>query len=164
MIKHVCPTCGRNDFAHERDMKAHHTITHGERLVDYQNPRECPTCGEVFANEAGMRAHHKITHAESIAETRSLPESVRSQVLDRDGESCRQCGVSVTPMNDDGPSFQLHHIIPFAAGGPDHPENLITLCTDCHEQAHARMKSIVDERPDLVNELASFVLSTNEPN
>lgn len=112
MTKHVCPTCGRDDFTHERDMKAHHTIAHDEQLIDYQNPRECPTCGEVFANEAGMRAHHKIKHAESIAETRSLPESVRSQVLDRDEYRCQQCDVPVAPQGEDGHSFELHHIIP----------------------------------------------------
>lgn len=105
-----------------------------------------------------MRAHHKIKHAESIAEFRSLPKSVRAQVLERDEESCRNCGVSVTPNKEEGISFALHHLIPFSAGGPDHPDNLITLCTDCHRDAHARMNSIVEERPDLVAELQTFVL------
>lgn len=155
---HVCPTCGRDDFAHERDMKAHHTIAHDEKLVEYENPRECPTCGEIFANEAGMRAHHKLIHAESIAESRSLPQSLRSKVLDRDDESCQRCGTEVSSMNEDGPTVHLHHIIPFAAGGPDHPDNLLTLCTACHGDVHARMKSLVDERPDLVEELTTFML------
>ena len=157
MGKHVCPTCGRDDFAHERDMKAHHTISHGEQLVDYENPRECPTCGEIFANEAGMRAHHKIRHAESIAETRTLPLSLRAQVIERDESRCRRCGDAVTPMGEDGPSFELHHIFPLSAGGPDHAENLITLCSSCHTQAHSRMKNITEKRPELLAELREFV-------
>lgn len=157
---HLCPTCGRDDFAHERDMKAHHTIAHGESLTDYENPRECPTCGETFANEAGMRAHHKLIHAESIAESRGLPESLRSKVLDRDNGRCRKCGRGVTSMNEDGATAHLHHIIPFSAGGPDHPENLLTLCTRCHDDVHTHMNVIVDERPDLVQELTSFLLES----
>ena len=157
MGKHVCPSCGRDDFVHERDMKAHHTISHGEKLVGYTNPRECPTCGEVFANEGGMRAHHKIVHAESIAETRRLPQSLREQVIERDGQKCQRCDDYVTPTDEDGLSFEVHHIIPFSTGGPDHVDNLVVLCSDCHTGAHSRMKRIVDERPELLEALQEFV-------
>ncbi|OYR54921.1 HNH endonuclease [Halorubrum halodurans] len=162
MATHVCPTCGRDDFARERDMKAHHTIAHEEKLVEYRNLRECPTCGEVFANEGGMRAHHKIRHAESIAESRSLARSVREQVIERDASVCQRCGADVTPTDEDGPDFQLHHIVPFSAGGPDHPDNLITLCSDCHGEAHQRMRRIVEERPDLLEELKAFACGPHE--
>ena len=162
MGKHVCPSCGRDDFTHERDMKAHHTISHGEKLVDYTNPRECPTCGEVFANEGGMRAHHKIAHAESIAETRRLPQSLRERVIERDEQKCQRCGEEVTPTDEDGLSFEVHHIIPFSAGGPDHVDNLIVLCSDCHTVAHSRMKQIVDERPELLEDLKEFVFDDGQ--
>lgn len=158
MAAHECPTCGRADFRHERDMKAHHTIAHGRPLLDYQNPKRCPTCEEVFASPAGMKAHHKIAHAESIADSRRLSRSLRRQVIERDGQQCQRCGVDVTPTGESGPDFQLHHVVPFAAGGPDHPDNLITLCSDCHTTAHARMRRIVDERPDLVSELRTIVV------
>lgn len=143
-------------------MKAHHTIAHDEKLADYQNPRKCPTCGEIFANEGGMRAHHKLRHAESIAESRSLSLSVRQQVTERDDYVCQRCQKHVTPMNEEGPNFQLHHVVPFSAGGPDHPDNLLTLCSNCHNDAHQRMKRIVDERPDLIDELKTFLCSPHE--
>lgn len=158
MAAHECPTCGRADFRHERDMKAHHTIAHGKPLLDYQNPKQCPTCEEVFVSPAGMKAHHKIAHAESIADSRRLSRSLRRQVIERDGQQCQRCGVDVSPTSEPGPDFQLHHVVPFAAGGPDHPDNLITLCSDCHRTAHARMRRIVNERPDLVSELRRIVV------
>lgn len=139
-------------------MKAHHTIAHGHRLLDYQNPGEYPTCGEIFASAADMKAHHKISHAESIAESRRVSRSIRQQVIERDDLRCQRCGVDVTPNDQPGPDFQLHHIIPFAAGGPDHPDNLVTLCSDCHVAAHTQMRDILDERPELVDELRSIVV------
>ncbi len=138
-------------------MKAHHTLAHGESLVDSENPRECPMCGKVFASKGGMRAHHKLIHAESIAESRNITQSIRRTVLERDGYSCQRCNTDVTPNDQRGPNFQLHHLIPFSAGGPDHPENLVVLCNDCHTDVHQKMRSIVGERPELLSELQSFV-------
>lgn len=161
MTTYECPTCGRDDFAHEVDMKAHHTLAHGESLVDEANPRECPLCGEVFASEAGMKAHHALTHAESIAESRTVTDSTRQTVLERDEQCCQRCGIDVTPMDEAGADFELHHIIPFSAGGPNHPDNLVTLCTDCHTQAHQHMKALVDDRPDLLAELRAVVCETS---
>lgn len=130
MPNHECPTCGRDDFTREVDMKAHHTIAHGVSLVDQEDPRECPICERVFASEAGMKAHHALIHAESIAESRSLASSTRQTVLERDDHQCQRCNVEVTSTNEEGADFQLHHLIPFAAGGPNHPDNLVTLCND----------------------------------
>jgi len=160
MSNHICPTCGRDDFSREVDMKAHHTIAHGESLVDQDNPRECPMCGNVFASKAGMRAHHALIHAESIAESRSLTQSTRQRVFQRDDNRCQRCDITVTPRDEKGADFQLHHIIPFAAGGPNHPDNLVTLCNDCHTLAHKQMKTIVDDHPELLDELRAIVCNT----
>ena len=40
-----CPTCGRDDFSRQRDMRVHHTKAHGERLVDLAT---CENCGDHF--------------------------------------------------------------------------------------------------------------------
>lgn len=55
---------------------------------------------------------------------------VRSMVLNRDGQRCQECGRDLTRY----PRWyaEVHHIIPVIAGGSDHPDNLITLCTECH--------------------------------
>ena len=53
-------------------------------------------------------------------------------ILDRDEEipypkDCAGCGNTAAI---------LHHIIPRTAGGPDHHDNLLPLCGECHLDAH----------------------------
>jgi 5-methylcytosine-specific restriction endonuclease McrA len=47
-----------------------------------------------------------------------------AQVVMRDG-ACVRCGSR-------GPFLSAHHVIPRLEGGPDHPDNLETLCVSCH--------------------------------
>ena len=39
---------------------------------------------------------------------------------------------------DDG-NLNVHHIKPVSEGGGDEPENLITLCKNCHKEIHREM-------------------------
>ena len=158
MADHKCPTCGRADFAREVDMKAHHMREHGVSLVEEGNPRKCPTCGRAdFAREVDMKAHHMREHGESIAESRSIAQSTRQIVLERDSNQCQRCGAEITPKDEAGADFQLHHIIPVAAGGANKPDNLVTLCNDCHMRAHQQMKTLPEEYPDLLDELRTII-------
>jgi len=157
MANYECPTCERDDFAREVDMKAHHTLAHGESLVERGDPTECPLCGETFANVGGMRAHHNIVHAESIAESRSLSNSVRQRVIERDDRTCQRCGIEVSENDQPGPNFEVHHLIPFAAGGPNHPDNLVTLCLDCHSTVHKEVRTVVTDHPEILESLRSIV-------
>ena len=53
---------------------------------------------------------------------------LRTDVLERDGWRCQNCGTSER--------LQVHHIRSRSALGDDAAENLITLCADCHRQFH----------------------------
>jgi len=55
-------------------------------------------------------------------------ESLRQQVLRRDGWQCQSCG---TMSN-----LEIHHKQFRSHSGNDSEENLITLCVDCHRRAH----------------------------
>jgi 5-methylcytosine-specific restriction endonuclease McrA len=55
------------------------------------------------------------------------------QVLRRDGWRCQQCG-SLR-------NLQVHHIQQRSQAGEDSGENLITLCSDCHDQVHSGQNS-----------------------
>lgn len=46
-MSYECPTCGKDGFKRERDMKVHHTHVHGETLVEPEIS-ECNYCGEEF--------------------------------------------------------------------------------------------------------------------
>jgi ATP-dependent DNA helicase RecQ len=57
-------------------------------------------------------------------------ESLRQQVLRRDGWRCQSCG---TMSN-----LEVHHKQFRSQSGDDADQNLITLCTACHASAHRR--------------------------
>ena len=50
--------------------------------------------------------------------------------------TCEVCGY------EDPLTLQRHHMIPLAWGGPDVPENLITLCANCHAKVTKAMATI----------------------
>lgn len=58
-------------------------------------------------------------------------DQVRLCVRRRDNYTCQHCGQT------EG-SLHVHHVIPKAEGGTDDLDNLITLCVQCHRQAHKR--------------------------
>jgi 5-methylcytosine-specific restriction endonuclease McrA len=57
-------------------------------------------------------------------------ESLRQQILRRDGWRCQSCG---TMSN-----LEVHHREFRSHSGSDSEENLITRCTACHTKAHRR--------------------------
>ena len=56
--------------------------------------------------------------------------NVRQYVLFRDNYKCQHCG-----CHGKGVKFHVHHIESRKIGG-DAPDNLITLCEDCHKKLH----------------------------
>jgi len=52
----------------------------------------------------------------------------REEIRMRDENRCAKCGR--------GGSLHVHHRIRRSQGGQDTPENLITLCQECHRWAH----------------------------
>jgi 5-methylcytosine-specific restriction endonuclease McrA len=53
---------------------------------------------------------------------------LREEVLQRDGWRCQGCGKSQ--------KLQVHHRQRRSGLGDDAADNLITLCADCHRDAH----------------------------
>ena len=60
--------------------------------------------------------------------------NVRQYVLYRDGYTCACCGARSTPKKE--VRLHVHHLESRKIGG-DAPDNLITLCEDCHKGYHA---------------------------
>lgn len=56
-------------------------------------------------------------------------ENTKSYVRDRDGYQCKKCKAKNTRL-------EVHHILEKINGGTDTPDNLITLCSDCHGKIH----------------------------
>ena len=55
---------------------------------------------------------------------------LQRQVLQRDGWRCQTCGSMQ--------HLQVHHLQFRSQAGGDVEQNLITLCTECHEQVHRK--------------------------
>lgn len=69
---------------------------------------------------------------------RSIKEATRREVLRRDDYTCRRCGWSHHLWNPSDPRhLELHHIVHHEVGGSNEAENLITLCTVCHDAWHS---------------------------
>jgi len=55
-------------------------------------------------------------------------QQLHRQVLERDGWRCQVCGSMER--------LEVHHLKFRSRSGDDDETNLITLCSDCHRQAH----------------------------
>jgi len=60
-------------------------------------------------------------------------QKAKQKAKERDGWECRFCGVTNEQHSQEyGRGLEAHHLIKENDGGVDHPENLITVCRDCH--------------------------------
>lgn len=59
----------------------------------------------------------------------------RAEVIIRDDYTCQECGDVGGPEGD--VELHVHHITPISDGGGDDPQNLMTLCKDCHNNTHS---------------------------
>jgi 5-methylcytosine-specific restriction enzyme A len=66
--------------------------------------------------------------------SRSIPLSVRLDVLTRDGYKCVYCG-----RNSQQIDLEIDHIIPYSKGGSNQIDNLQSLCFDCNRGKGARI-------------------------
>ncbi|RQH03181.1 HNH endonuclease [Natrarchaeobius oligotrophus] len=95
-----------------------------------------PTATQIFPFLPG-----RAPVSEDIRQqTPPLPDDwgIRASVVrQRDGYYCRNCGVGGGPNGD--AELHVDHQTPRSVGGSDDPENLRTLCRECHEARHARV-------------------------
>ena len=72
---------------------------------------------------------------------RVIKDSIRREVLRRDGYRCQQCKWHPEIWNPSDPRhLEAHHIQQHVDRGENTVENLITLCNVCHDEEHAKAK------------------------
>lgn len=85
-----------------------------------------------------------------------------ARIIDRDGQKCRNCGVSS--------ELEVHHIVPFRrfadAFEANDPDNLVSLCPRCHRLAEQRvhMQSGLAALAYLIGNLAPFFVMCDNKN
>lgn len=84
------------------------------------------------ASNAGMSS---TTGSSEVSGMRS--EVVREFALREANGVCQGCN-SKAPFktNDDEPYLEVHHVTRVSDDGPDHPDNVIALCPNCHAEVH----------------------------
>jgi 5-methylcytosine-specific restriction endonuclease McrA len=65
-------------------------------------------------------------------------ESLRQQVLRRDGWRCQSCGAMS--------NLEVHHKRFRSHSGDDSEQNLITQCSTCHASVHGQKDKIVNRK------------------
>jgi 5-methylcytosine-specific restriction endonuclease McrA len=72
----------------------------------------------------------------------TIPDTVRVEVLERDGHQCVRCGWSRAMLSRDDPRrmLELHHVRHHIDKGENTAENLITLCNVHHDEEHRQNK------------------------
>ncbi|MCD6148978.1 RRXRR domain-containing protein [bacterium] len=76
-------------------------------------------------------------------------QNIRAYVLHRDKYACQLCGKKNV-------QFQLHHVVPRSQNGKDHPDNLITLCPDCHVKVHTDAQLLKRVQSKIKTKIADF--------
>jgi hypothetical protein len=68
---------------------------------------------------------------------RHIPDKIKREVLRRDAYQCQKCKWSHNEWNRSDPRhLELHHVKPHLEGGENIKENLLTICTVCHDEIH----------------------------
>jgi hypothetical protein len=110
-----------------REKRAQQVITEEHRRKISEGNRGKVLTPEHVAKISGPNNYHwKGGTVRNLS--RRTWRKLRAAVLERDGNACRACGKTGRLI--------AHHVIYFDEGGPDSPENLITLCQSCHTEVH----------------------------
>ena len=123
-----CPNCGsrRNEMMKKE-----------ERLwLDWRR-RRCLNCKHRFSTYERISRKDRPETPEPLRPSRRKKNpygidwrSRASVIRFRDGNTCQICGRS----SPQGTKFHVHHIVPLVVSRCNHPDNLVTLCPECHSR------------------------------
>ncbi|WP_249038839.1 HNH endonuclease signature motif containing protein [Haloterrigena salifodinae] len=96
---------------------------------------------ELYERATGAaRTDDEATQQTTVETTRTIysrSEAVREYALRVADGVCQGCGDEAPFLGNDGePYFEVHHLYRRSDGGPDHPDNVIALCPNCHRRVH----------------------------
>lgn len=76
---------------------------------------------------------------------RKIPYDIQKFVYQRDNNSCSLCGWNIQRWSKQDPRIlELHHLLEHAKGGVNLPENIILICSSCHDKVHAGKLAVPD--------------------
>lgn len=94
---------------------------------------------DLSVGEYVMESAHRVAQPHD----RQIPFEVQKAVYDRDGNRCLLCGWTRERWSRSDPRIlELHHLQQHAEGGHNTSENLIVICSRCHDDVHAGRRDI----------------------
>jgi len=105
-----------------------------------RTPGFCAYCGEQLPNKRLKWCSDKC---QSLAYIEANYGPWQRDLAKMRGFKCENCGKELN-HNYGNANYDIHHIIPWAAGGTHKLDNLWVLCKDCHKDIHAA-KTKIDE-------------------
>ena len=121
---------------------------YGDRIFfekpSYIEKGHCPWCGQEVKSKRRVYCSDECRrHFENHTVWNRGRDPYSLRILYRDNFTCQKCGTFHAFQNihgvflpiDDG-ELEVHHIQPVSEGGGDEPENLMTLCKNCHKLIH----------------------------
>ena len=100
---------------------------------------------EIGKFDSQKIANPKIHNEQYQQGTLANWENLKAYAKWRDGYKCRVCGDS--SRKDPNVRLEVHHIRRKADGGTDTPDNVVTLCEDCHKAHHRGERKLKFRRP-----------------
>ncbi len=104
---------------------------------------QCEWCGQALSGKQTSFCTDKCRRMFTNLTVWKSRGGYAQHILRRDGFACQDCGDFHALENRHGiyvPSsdgeLDIHHILPISEGGTDCPENLVTLCKECHRTRH----------------------------
>ena len=73
-----------------------------------------------------------------------LDENIRKYIILRDDSKCMECGKSNCIL-------EVHHIVPKRLNGKNNQDNLITLCSSCHDKTEGKEELFIKHYQSMIN-------------
>lgn len=130
----------RDGYLRRRHKKAGNGVTRTGIVLLKRLDDDLPAASPRRPTEEAMTRIEEL-RAMPYSEYLEQPEwqKTRLRAIERDGSICRACGSSER--------LNVHHVT-YERTGEERPEDLTTLCRDCHELFHRNANASREHQPD----------------
>jgi len=115
----------------------------GRRIRELRTEEGYPVATQFTGRPDLKMGEYVLESKDRIAEShdRRIPFEIQKLVYERDNNTCRLCGWQRERWTRRDPRIlELHHIQEHAAGGTNVAQNLVVMCSKCHDEIHAGRK------------------------